>query len=245
MRECNGIANAPQNFKELFSMHQAFSREENLARLVEATGNIAPTGVRFAPSEEERLRILSSVDLALSLSQNAEYLDLGTNLKDKALQNSSKILSAARIENINKRGNIIEQIITGAANVHGLADLFFTLRGGTRVLVDVKTKVLALTSSPKGYNIDKFIAALAGGNTVFAFFFIGADVENRRVVTRLISVFDKTILNATRIRYHWAGRNSRGVTQLTGDLTPVFEGGFRELIEPHNAKGFLQKLIYL
>jgi hypothetical protein len=186
-----------------------------------------------------------SVDLARSLSQNSEYLDLGLDLNEKALQNASKILNAARIDNINKRGNIIEQIITGGVNVHGLADLNLTLRAGTRVLVDVKTKVLALTSRPKGYNIDKFLQALAGGNTVFTFFFIGADLKNRSVSTRLVSVFDATILKATRIQYHWAGRNSRGVTQLTGDLTPIFERAFRELIEPQNARGFLQKLIYL
>jgi hypothetical protein len=245
VREVGGIANTPSNFEKLFSIHQASSWEENLTRLVRATGNIAPTGARFAPSEQECVRILSSADLALSLSGSPEYLDLGTNLNDKALQNASEILEAAQIDNINKRGNTIEQIITKAANIHGLEDLTFTLRIGTRVLVDVKTKVLALTSSPKGYNIDKFLATLAEGNTVFAFFFIGIDVENHRLVTRLVSVLDRTILNATRIQFHWAGRNSRGVTQLTGDLTPLFERGFRELIELDNARVFLQKLIDL
>jgi len=245
MRECNGIRNGPQNFEKLFSMHEEFSRDENLARLVEATANIVPTGVRFDPTTQELGNILSSVDLARSLSQRTDYVDLGTELNDRAQQNMSRILSAARIDNINKRGNIIEQIITGATNVHGLADLTFTLRTGTRVLVDVKTKVLALTSSPKGYNLDKFLEALAGGDTVFAFFFVAVDPKTQRLPTRLVSVFDHTILKATRIQYHWAGRNSRGVTQLTGDLTPLFEPGFRELIEPANAKGFLQRLIYL
>ena len=136
-------------------------------------------------------------------------------------------------------------IITGGANVHGLADLNFTLRAGTRVLVDVKTKVLALTSSPKGYNIDKFLQALAGGNAVFTFFFIGADLKKSTVATRFVSAFDETILKATRIPYHWAGRNSRGVRQLTGDLTPVFGRAYRELIDPQSARGFLQKPIYL
>jgi hypothetical protein len=63
------------------------------------------------------------------------------------------------------------------------------------------------------------------------------------VVTCLVSIFDKTILNATRVQFHWAGRNSRGVTQLTGDISSLFRSNFIESIDIDQAQDFLQRLI--
>ncbi len=120
---------------------------------------------------------------------------------------------AAEIDNINERGNSIEQIITGSGNVHGVQDLEFELPNG-RLLIDVKTKLLNLASSPKGYNIDKFLTLLSTGNTVLSFFFVGIDLGRRSIGTRLVSVLDSTILKATRIQLHWAGEIHEGSRSL-------------------------------
>lgn len=95
----------------------------------------------------------------------------------------------------------------------------------------------------KFFNIDKMLKTLSTGNTVFSFFFVGINLERQYVATCLVSIFDQTILNATRIQFHWAGRSSRGVTQLSGNLSPLFESGFTESIAIEQAKDFLQQLI--
>jgi hypothetical protein len=119
----------------------------------------------------------------------------------------------------------------------------FDLPGNIQLLVDVKTKLLNLASSPKAYNVDKFLETLAAGNKILSFFFIGIDSANQITKTRLVSVLDDTILKATRIQFHWAGRNSRGVTQLTGDLTSLFDRQFREAVNVADAEKFLHMLM--
>lgn len=44
MREFEGITNSPKNLERLFNIHSGIGFEGNLARLVEATNNISPTG---------------------------------------------------------------------------------------------------------------------------------------------------------------------------------------------------------
>ena len=120
-------------------------------------------------------------------------------------ENRAAILSAARIDNVNLRGNTIEQIVTRAGNFHNVEDASRTLQIGTEVKIDIKTKILSLSSSPKGYNIDKVLKVLSRGKTVVSFFFIGVDPDEELIKTCLVSIFDRTILNATRIQFHWAG----------------------------------------
>ncbi len=243
LRAYEEIANVAENFEKLFLIHQEFSWEENLLRLVDATNAIAPTGVRFKPTDEEIANILGSADIAKSLSQHPEYKSLNSKLNRIVDDNRAAILAAGQIDNVNVRGNTIEQIVTQGANVHGAEDLSFELKVGSRVMVDVKTKILALASSPKAYNIDKLLRLLSVGKTVFSFFFIGLNLEKQALPTCLVSVLDQAILRATRIQFHWAGRNSRGVTQLTGDLSLIFQPNFQESLEVDNAKAFLRQLI--
>ena len=40
--------------------------------------------------------------------------------------------------------------------------------------------------------------------------------EDGTIQTRLCSMFNRQLLSGTRIIKHWAGRNSRGVTQYEG-----------------------------
>jgi len=245
LREYEGIANIPQNFEKLFLIHKEFTWEENLIRLVEATNNIIPSGSKYSPTSHEQSNILMSAEIAHALSSNSEYQSLNTSLSRLVAENQAAILEAGKIDNINVRGNLIEQIITSAGNFHGVEDLSFTLSFGSRVLIDIKTKILTLASSPKGYNIDKVLRSLGTGNTVFCFFFIGLNLEAQTLSNRLISILDTSILNATRIQFHWAGRNSKGVTQLTGDLSSIFLSSYSESVDIDQAKIFLQRLIEL
>jgi hypothetical protein len=245
LRIYGDLTNKPSNFDKMFSAHQEFAWEENLERLVEATNNIAPTGIRFDPTDVACENILASANIAYSLSNHPEYLAVEAVLREIVHSNEGAIIEAAIIDNVNERGNKIEQLITQGGNLHGVEDITFSLDLGPRVLVDVKTKILTLTSSPKGYNIDKLLRTLSGGNTVFSFFFVGIAVSSKEIRTRLVSFLDRTILNATRIQFHWAGRNSRGVTQLTGDFSRIFEMDFCESIDLSNARVFLEELIEL
>ena len=245
LRVYEGIENKPENFEKLFDIHAQFTWEENLARLVERTTLIAPTGIRFEPSAQQKANILRAPEIANLLTRDPEYIQLGDDLARIVNDNVGAILEAATIDlnNINLRGNSIEQIITSAGNFHSLEDVSHTLTAGTEVKVDIKTKILTLSSSPKGYNIDKVLKMLATGNSVFSFFFVGINIERSYVVTCLVSILDKSIVNATRVQFHWSGRNSRGVTQLSGNLSEVFDRTFSETVDVEQARKFLQELI--
>jgi hypothetical protein len=237
-----GIDNKPKNFAELFEIHAQFSWDENLRRLVEKTTAIVPTGKRFEPSDHERRNILNAAKLASELSRNPEYLAVGNELTQLVNDNLEEILEAAAIENAKERGDLLENIITSAGSFHALDDVTRTLTLGTDLKIDIKTKILTLVSSPKGYNVDKVLRELSSGNSVVSFFFVGINVQSRLVVTCLVSILDSSILNATRIQFHWAGRKSRGVTQLAGNL-PIFKSNFSETIDIDKAQDFLQQLI--
>ncbi len=239
------LENTPANFEALFSIHQKSTWDDNLALLVEATHNIEPAGVRYTPTEAEVEKILASVDLAQSLLLDPDYLAIKTELDKTVSDNEALILEAAAIDNVNERGNKIEQIITQVGNFHGLDDLKFKLIIGYEVLVDVKTKLKNLSSSPKGYNVDKVLKQLAKGNIIICYYFIGIDIEQKKLTTRLVPIVDQKIIEYTRIQPHWAGRNSRGVSQLTSDYAFIFSGNFSTNINSNLAKEFLQSLINL
>ncbi|MGD0898482.1 MAG: hypothetical protein ABR915_11640 [Thermoguttaceae bacterium] len=245
LRDYEDVENTPENFDALFAMHQEFTWAENLARIVERTNAIAPTGVRFEPSADERRRIMDSAKLAHAIVGSPEYLQLERELSQMVQAQRAAILEAAQTDNINERGNRIEQIITEAENVHTLQDLTRTLASGHEIRIDIKTKLFGLASSPKAYNIDKALRALARGNAVLGFFFVGIERDSGQISTRLVSVLDRAILGATRIQFHWAGRNSRGVTQLTGDLASIFDAAYRGSVDIAEAEAFLDRLIEL
>ena len=243
MRTYANIDNTPVNFDALFTLHSRLTWEESLERLVEQTNAIVATGVRFEPSQEQAQYILNAPEIARLLSQHPYYIQLHADLTRLVQENRDAILVAGGIDNPNLRGNAIEQIITKAGNFHSVEDASYTLKIGTEVKIDIKTKILSLSSSPKGYNVDKTLKVLADGNTVVSFFFVGVNIEEEYLVTCLVSIFDKTILNATHIQFHWAGRNSRGVTQLSGDLKSIFNPDFAEDINISAAQAFLRRLI--
>ena len=82
---------------------------------------------------------------------------------------------------------------------------------------DIKTKILFLDANPKAYNIDKMLEFLSSDNSVYLLFFIGID-KNKNITTRLCSMFEYDLLKNTKTMKHWAGRNTRGVTQFYGSI---------------------------
>jgi len=243
-RSYEGIANDPTNFETLFSIHQEFTWEENLERLVEATGNIVGIGQKYVPSPAQVAKILASPQLASDTLATDDYQRLKREMAQVVAEAAPEILQLAEIDNVNVRGNRIEQSITGGINEHNLADLVRHV-GDVELQLEIKTKLMDRASSPKAYNVDKALKTLGSGDSLIAFCFVGINVGAKEVTASTVSIFDSTILGATRIQFHWAGRNSRGVTQLTGDLVPLFSPTYSERIDVTEATEFLRKLIDL
>jgi len=244
IRIYDGIENRPENFDTLFSIHQEFSWRENLERLVETTSGIAGRDTRLVVTEARRAAILKSPELAATLLGNPAYRRLKQELATIVQERLVDILDVAQIDNVNLRGNRIEQLITSGINEHNLADMIRHV-GDVELQLEIKTKLMDRASSPKAYNVDKALEVLSRGTTVIAFSFVAIYLASDQVTASTVLVFDRTVLDATRIQFHWAGRNSRGVTQLTGNLAPLFSPSYEEQIDVARAQQFLQKLIDL
>jgi hypothetical protein len=239
MRELDGQENNLANIDSLFVLHRDIGWEDNLIRLVEATSAIVATGRRFDLNDAGRQNIFSAPRLASIVAGTPEYREIGQSLSDLVRSRADEVLAAATIDNVNTRGNTIEQIITRASNLHGLSDLFYSLPEGIRLAVDVKTKLLNRASNPKLYNIDKTLQLLSTGTNAFSLLLVGIDPTTRSVVPRFVSVFDRVIVDCTRVQFHWAGRSSRGVTQLTGDIARCFAEGYVSTIDVERAQAML------
>ncbi len=245
LRSLGGVSNKPENFPRLFELHQQFSWKENLYRLVERTNQIVPQRSRIELTGEQIKKILGSVDLARILSIRPDYAEVGVLLNNVVQKHCREILEAAKTDNIKVRGDTIEKIITEEKFLHSLENMSHILEDNTLVLIDIKSKLIHLASCPKGYNIDKVLRHLAADNSVMSYLFVGIDLSRQKVSACLVSIVDRTIIDRTRIQFHWAGRSSRGVTQLTGDLNDLFSSKFKEHIDVSVGKKFLQRLIEL
>lgn len=245
MRSYEGIENRPENFSELFAIHSSFTWQENLERLVETTNSIVGQQTRYNPTEAGRIAILDAPARALVIRRSRSFQEIADSLTRRVIEVQEDILREAGSENINLRGNSIERLITGANGAHDLGDFEFNLDGGTRLVVDVKTKLLDRASAPKAYNVDKMLALLATPGTAFAFHFVGVDVDGHRVQERLTTMFDPIVLEATRVQFHWAGRTSRGVTQLVGNISRVFDAHHQADVDIDRGRALLEKLLAL
>jgi hypothetical protein len=243
MDEYEGIPNRPEHFDELIAIHAEFSWDENAERLVEATNSIIARSTRFQPTPAELAVLRDAPRRAATAITAQRFKESERELSELVERNRDRLLAAAALENVKLRGDAIEQIITGAVNAHRVDDLIFDLATGERLIVDIKTKLLDRASAPKAYNIDKMLRTLSQAYTSFAFFFIGLDVSHKIVRSRLVSIFDPVIVRATRIQTHWAGRASRGVTQLTGDLSRIFEITYRASVDVDAAEALLRSFI--
>jgi len=263
LRVFNSIENKPDNFERLFLIHDAIGFQDNLPRLVDATNSIIGTGHEFSISNENQIKIDESPIRASKFVQSDEYHILKQELDEKVKINSHAILIASLIQNVNIRGRAIEYLIAGEdeelkenliqALINNQAGLprFATensLGDYTRIFesyyteTDVKTKVMVLDSNPKAYNIDKMLEFLSKDKSVFLFYFIGIN-PGEIFKTVLVSMFEDRLVKGTLLLKHWAGRNSRGVTQLEGRTIKDIINNPSNIINTQNAKNFIQQMI--
>ena len=243
MDDYEGILNRPEHFEELSAIHGEFSWRENVDRLVEATNSIVARSTRYEATPEGVARILAAPSRAAAALNSLHFEAAERDLTSRVARNQQALLQAASLDNVNIRGNTIEQIITGTVNAHRLDDLVFDLPSGGRLIVDIKSKLLDRASAPTAYNIDKVLSLLSNAETVFAFFFIGLNASEGISRSSLISIFDPIVISATRIQTHWAGRASRGVTQLTGDISRIFDPNYKPSVDIGSGVVLLQSFL--
>lgn len=265
VQEFEGVANTPNNFDRLFPIHDGIGFGGNLSRLVEATNNISPTGIKFAVSEATASVILAAPGRAARFIESEDCSVLKAELDAQVNKFRSEILLAALIENVNVRGRIIEYLIAGEDEALR-QKLVAALRVGNKGIpkfktdntlgdytrgfpaydteTDVKTKIMILSSNPKAYNLDKVLAFLANSRSVFMFYFVGVD-PGRLVNTVLVSMFQEKLLRATILLKHWSGRNSRGVTQFEGRAINDLIVKPEFAINTDEARQFLQRVLAL
>ena len=265
VRSFNDLPNEPEYFEDLFNIHAEIGFSENLPRLVEATNNIVPFGSKFSISDNSLEAILNAPARAASFVQSSEYDHLKSDLDSRVNRVIDAILVAGLIENVNVRGRVIEymvagendeirnQLIAAVLKGHGEVPKFRTtndLGDYTRVFdqfetaTDVKTKIMVLNSNPKAYNIDKLLEYLSKDKSVFMFYLIG--IEPDKIVNQvLISIFQVDLMNSTIILRHWAGRNSRGVTQFQGSTLNKLISSPNNDIDTRASGAFLRQLIAL
>lgn len=259
------LSNSPENFEKLFSIHAELGFEGNLPRLVEATTNISPSGKKFNVSSSVKKVIQKAPERAANFVESKEYSQLKAELDAKVEKYRTEILIAGFIENVNIRGRIIEYLIAGedeklreslvkalhdSSNTipgfrtkNGLADYIRTF-DKYDTATDVKTKIMVLSSNPKGYNIDKVLEFLAEDKSVFMFYFIG--IEPNKIANKiLVSMFQKDLLESTILLKHWSGRNSRGVTQFEGETIGKLIASPNNAIDKPASVTFLETLISL
>ena len=266
VRTLDDLSNEPEDFDALFSIHAAVGFSENLPRLVEATNNIVPFGNKFCISEDSLAMILKAPARAAKFVQSPEFDRLKSDLDARVSRVTDAILVAGLIENVNVRGRAIEYMVAGENDEIRLQLIDAVLRSDGELpkfrtsndlgdytrefaqyetATDVKTKIMVLNSNPKAYNIDKLLEYLARDRSVFMFYFVG--IEPGRIVNQvLVSMFQEDLLNATITLKHWAGRNSRGVTQFRGStLNELILSAKPKNINRHASREFLKDLIAL
>lgn len=265
MREFEGIANTPENTERLFNIHSGIGFEGNLVRLVEATNDIIPSGKKFNPSKIQRKQILLAPARAIRFVKSRDAQTLKKELDAKVDKFKNEILLAALIENVNVRGRIIEYLIAGE-DERLRQEIINALQKRTKGIpqfktentlgdysrefeeffteTDVKTKIMILDSNPKAYNLDKVLEFLASERSVFMFYFVGV-VPGKIVNTILVSMFQDRLLNSTILLKHWAGRNSRGVSQFEGKTIGQLILSPEISIDEKNATDFLNKILAL
>jgi hypothetical protein len=180
--------------------------------------------------------ILDAPERTIMFASSPDAVELKRDLDEKVSRFRNEILLAALIENVNVRGRIIEYLIAGEDdrlrqeliaelkhNKKGLPQFktennlgdYTKMFDNYHTETDVKTKIMILDSNPKAYNLDKILEFLATPKSVFMFYFVGVD-PNKIVNTVLVSMFQTKLLGSTILLRHWAGRNSRGVSQFEG-----------------------------
>lgn len=264
IKEYGGIKNSPENFNDLFAIHEGLDWIDNLKRLVDASSNIQSRSQKFQPNDEQKSYLMESVHRAQDFISSANFCILNDDLNERCNKCREAILVASHIENVNLRGRIIEYLITTdddqrekimiqlqdcaqslpEIDTHDdLGDYVRVFDDGT-TYTDIKTKVIYLNSAPKAYNIDKFLEKMSVPDSSFFFFFIGID-ERGVFNTALCSVYHSTLIDASIFQHHWAGRATRGVVQFRGRaLNDILQQkSFKNNIDQNKAETYLRCLL--
>lgn len=257
----NNIPNDIDHIEQLFAIHTGFTWEENLLRLVEATSKIKPFKEKFKPNEMQRQNLFSSIERAQEFVISRDYSVLRKELNIRVQCNLQSILVASHIENVNIRGRLIEYLITTENNTilddlrylesklpvydtrNGLGD-YVKEFPNRKTYTDIKTKIMYLGSNPKAYNVDKFLECMSEDKSVFMLYLVGIN-EKGLVNCVLCSVFDKRLIDATILQFHWAGRATRGVAQFNGNALSdiILSKSFQHNINSGQCRIFLQDLL--
>jgi len=245
MTEYERVRNSPENFDYLLSLHRSFTWAENVERLVEATNAIVGRDNRFRPTDDQKAVLLTAPERAAAAFSEPVWHAVEAELKMLVENSRDAIMQASLVDNVNLRGNAIEQLLTNGYNAHDLGDIERTLGVGRALVIDIKTKLLDRASAPKAYNVDKMLSFLAEPGSVFAFLMIGISVSTGTVTARLLPVLEDALLDATGIQHHWAGRVSRGVTQLSGRFGRAAMPDYQPRVDVVRAKAFLNQLLEL
>ena len=265
IRDFEEVANVPDNFERLYNIHEGIGFDGNLLRLVDATNNISPIGKKYLVTAAAQTTIMDAPVRAGAFTALADAVELKRDLDEKVDRFRNEILLAALIENVNVRGRVIEYLIAGDDD-RLRQDLVVALRDRSKGLpqfktentlgdyarnferfsteTDVKTKIMILASNPKAYNLDKMLEFLAVPKSVFMFYFVGVD-PHKIVNTVLVSMFQTKLLGSTILLKHWAGRNSRGVSQFEGKTISSLILAPDGEIDTDAASAFLTKIIAL
>lgn len=263
MMEYNSYENTPENFESLYAYHVGLSFQDNLERLVDSTNGIVGRIPKFEITDEIRNRIMESIPRAQSFIASPEYQELKADIDGRVSKVQGEIAIAAFIDNVNIRGRIIEYLITDngsdlktqiidALNNKTPLPEFKTedkLGDYSKEYInyytetDIKTKVLFLDGNPKAYNIDKLLEFLATPKSVYMIYLLGIDAKGK-IVARLCSSIDERLIEVTNIQHHWAGRNTRGVTQFVGQgLKEILNAPCCSTIDSAKAYKFIELLI--
>ena len=258
-----GIENRPENFEKLFAIHEIMPVEDNIERLVENTSQIEGGGSQLDITPEIREKILKSITRTKEFLKSKEYEDLMQDLSGRVKKVQEVIFDAAQKKNVNKRGRVIEFLITGEdlkrkeqikkaleddkplpdiTTEDNLGD-YSKVYPNYYVETDIKTKLLFRKGNPKAYNVDKLLEFLATEKAVYMIFILGIK-EDGTMTMKLCSILDKYCIENTDIITQWCGRKSRGVAQFREKgLIQMLEGNKRTQIDEKIAREFLEKLM--
>lgn len=242
MTEYEEIQNSPKNFDQLFEAHSLIKHTDNIERLVLETKGIKSV-TQKANIDNPADFAAGAYDIYKRYVNSEAFSAIYKSLRESSEAHKETILKLAEIDNVNLRGNRIEAELTGEKASHSLEDVAFD--GKITAQVDIKTKLKNRQSSPKAYNIDKFLRLLRDDNQVLLFFCLLIDTENDTIDYSLCTPLDSEIIKCSTVQHHWAGRGTRGVVQFTNNFTSVFKPGYRPDIQADQAKKFLTELVSL
>ena len=245
IKEFSEMRNEPSNFNKLFELHNCIPQKDNIERIVHNTQNIKSKGKKYNPSESQSKIIHGVVEFTKSLENDSEFINFKNLLIQKVYNLKFEILETSKIDNVNIRGNKIEQILTKGVNSHDLGDILQIINNDNKIIIDIKSKLLNASSSPAAYNIDKLLEAISVKKTYFGYLFIGINDEKKEVKAELLSFIDNFLIDNTNIQHHWSGRNSRGTTQLNDNIKNIFLDNFESRIDTYKAGIFIDSLIKL